>query len=78
VFFVFILALVVEVSLWSGLKLLNESDWDIYYWSTGKRQPPEHWANSEVLEKMRLHASNEGKVIRRMPPLEEILRSGRR
>ncbi|KIJ99995.1 hypothetical protein K443DRAFT_679472 [Laccaria amethystina LaAM-08-1] len=50
-------------------KLLDEPDWDIYYWSTGKRTPPERWANSPLLDKLRTHARNEGKVVRRMPSL---------
>ncbi|KAF8644920.1 hypothetical protein AX16_008202 [Volvariella volvacea WC 439] len=50
-------------------KLLDEPDWDIYYWSTGKRTPPERWQNSAVLDKLRVHAKNEGKVVRRMPEL---------
>ncbi|KDR80278.1 hypothetical protein GALMADRAFT_223166 [Galerina marginata CBS 339.88] len=50
-------------------KMLDEPDWDIYYWSTGKRTPPERWANSPLLEKLRVHARNEGKVVRKMPPL---------
>ncbi|KAH7912181.1 mitochondrial protein [Hygrophoropsis aurantiaca] len=50
-------------------KLLDEPDWDIYYWSTGGRTPPERWATSPVLEKLIVHAKNEGKVVRRMPPL---------
>ncbi|KAF8889620.1 Flavinator of succinate dehydrogenase-domain-containing protein [Infundibulicybe gibba] len=50
-------------------KLLDEADWDIYYWSTGKRAPPERWANSAILGKLAVHAKNEGKVVRRMPSL---------
>lgn len=50
-------------------KFLDEPDWDIYYWSTGKRTPPERWANSPLLDKLRTHARNEGKVVRRMPSL---------
>jgi len=50
-------------------KLMDEPDWDIYYWATGKRTPPERWASSKVLEKLRVHARNEGKVVRRMPDL---------
>ncbi|KAI0000476.1 Flavinator of succinate dehydrogenase-domain-containing protein [Russula vinacea] len=50
-------------------KLMDESDWDIYYWATGKRTPPERWTDSGVLEKLRVHARNEGKVVRRMPDL---------
>ncbi|KAI5123245.1 hypothetical protein M0805_001334 [Coniferiporia weirii] len=52
-------------------KLLDEPDWDIYYWSTEKRPPPERWGNSSILEKLRQHARNEGKVIRRMPDLSQ-------
>ncbi|KAI9428491.1 mitochondrial protein [Lactarius indigo] len=50
-------------------KLMDEADWDIYYWATGKRTPPERWAKSKVLDKLRVHARNEGKVVRRMPDL---------
>jgi len=50
-------------------KLLDEPDWDIYYWATNNRTPPERWANSPLLEKLRTHARNEGKVVRKMPPL---------
>ncbi|KAJ3567282.1 hypothetical protein NP233_g6464 [Leucocoprinus birnbaumii] len=50
-------------------KLLDEPDWDIYYWCTGERAPPARWANTELLERLRLHAKNEGRVIRRMPAL---------
>ncbi|KAI0676351.1 Flavinator of succinate dehydrogenase-domain-containing protein [Trametes maxima] len=50
-------------------KLMDEPDWDIYYWATGKRTPPERWANSRILDKLREHVRNEGKVVRRMPDL---------
>ncbi|SRR6266851_2906439 len=30
---------------------------------------PERWVGSKVLEKLRVHARNEGKVVRRMPDL---------
>ncbi|KAJ7167344.1 DUF339-domain-containing protein [Mycena crocata] len=50
-------------------KLLDEADWDIYYWSTEERTPPERWARSPILEKLKIHARNEGKVVRRMPGL---------
>ena len=53
-----------------ALQLLDEPDWDIYYWSTGNRTPPERWSNSPILEKLKVHAKNEGKVVRKMPPLE--------
>lgn len=50
-------------------QLLDEADWDIYYWATNKRTPPERWAESAVLERLRVHAKNEGKVVRSMPAL---------
>jgi len=50
-------------------KLLDEPDWDIYYWATNKRVPPERWADSRLLETLRVHARNEGKVVRKMPAL---------
>lgn len=50
-------------------KLLDEPDWDIYYWATGNRTPPQRWASSHLLQKLRVHAKNEGKVVRSMPPL---------
>jgi succinate dehydrogenase assembly factor 2 len=50
-------------------QLLDEPDWDIYYWATSKRTPPERWAASPLLEKLRVHSKNEGKVVRKMPAL---------
>ncbi|KAF9513166.1 hypothetical protein BS47DRAFT_1372598 [Hydnum rufescens UP504] len=55
-------------------KLMDEPDWDIYYWAINKRTPPERWAGSSLLEMLRVHARNEGKVVRRMPPLPELNR----
>ena len=48
---------------------MDEPDWDIYYWATEKRPAPERWAESPLLAKLRIHARNEGKEIRRMPDL---------
>jgi succinate dehydrogenase assembly factor 2 len=50
-------------------RLLDELDWDIYYWATGKKAPPNRWANSSLLEKLRVHARNDGRVVRKMPDL---------
>lgn len=33
------------------MQLLDEPDWDIYYWSIEKRHPPERWADTELLAK---------------------------
>ncbi|KZS87240.1 DUF339-domain-containing protein [Sistotremastrum niveocremeum HHB9708] len=49
--------------------LLDENDWDIYYWATNKRDPPSRWADTELLQQLRLHAQNQGKQVRRMPDL---------
>lgn len=48
---------------------MDEPDWDIYYWATDSRTPPERWTNSPLLDRLRVHAKNEGKVVRRMPDL---------
>lgn len=58
------------IVLMTMIQLLDEADWDIYYWSIDKRQPPERWANSPLLEKLRVHARNEGRVVRVMPDLD--------
>ncbi|CCO29367.1 Succinate dehydrogenase assembly factor 2, mitochondrial OS=Cryptococcus neoformans var, neoformans serotype D (strain JEC21 / ATCC MYA-565) GN=EMI5 PE=3 SV=1 [Rhizoctonia solani AG-1 IB] len=50
-------------------KLLDEPDWDIYYWATNKKQPPPKWEGTALLDKLRVHAKNEGKVVRSMPAL---------
>ncbi|KLT39220.1 DUF339-domain-containing protein [Cutaneotrichosporon oleaginosum] len=55
-------------------KLLDEPDWDIYYWAIEKRPAPERWADTPLLAKLRKHARNEGKVVRLMPNLEDIER----
>jgi len=60
-----------EVELKEYDRLLDEPDWDIYYWATNKRTPPERWANSSVLERLRVHTKNEGKVVRSMPALSD-------
>jgi succinate dehydrogenase assembly factor 2 len=52
-------------------RFLDEPDWDIYYWATGKRAPPERWQGTQLLEKLAKHARNEGRNVRRMPPLSE-------
>ncbi|EJD39514.1 DUF339-domain-containing protein, partial [Auricularia subglabra TFB-10046 SS5] len=50
-------------------ELLNEPEWHIYYWAIGKRNPPERWVGSHILERLKTHARNDAKVIRRMPDL---------
>ena len=53
----------------SLFKLLDEPDWDIFYWSIEKRKPPPRWEDTTLLAKLREHARNEGKVVRKMPDL---------
>jgi succinate dehydrogenase assembly factor 2 len=48
---------------------MDESDWDIYYWATEKRTPPERWTGSRLPEKPKAHARNEGELVRWMPDL---------
>ncbi|KAF9912529.1 succinate dehydrogenase assembly factor 2 [Lobosporangium transversale] len=50
-------------------KFMDEPDWDIYYWVTGKKEVPDRWKNSPVFERIRKHAKNEGRVVRQMPAL---------
>jgi len=56
-------------------QLLDEPDWDVYYWCTEGKTPPERWANSPILAKLKVHARNEGKAVRRMPDLSTPQRS---
>ncbi|KAG8707856.1 succinate dehydrogenase assembly factor 2 [Ceratobasidium sp. 428] len=60
-----------EVELREFDKFLDEPDWDIYYWAINKRQPPKRWEGTALLDKLRVHARNEGKVVRSMPALDE-------
>jgi len=60
---------------WNRTQLLDEPDWDVYYWCTEGKAPPERWANSPILTKLKIHARNEGKAVRRMPDLVPPQRS---
>ncbi|KAF9208895.1 succinate dehydrogenase assembly factor 2 [Haplosporangium sp. Z 27] len=50
-------------------KFMDEPDWDIYYWVTGKKEVPERWKGDDVFERIVVHAKNEGRVVRQMPAL---------
>ncbi|OUT22992.1 hypothetical protein CAS74_001295 [Pichia kudriavzevii] len=53
-------------------KLLDELDWDIYYWATEnyKITPlPDKWKDSKVLKLIQQESRNEKKEILRMPSL---------
>lgn len=53
-------------------KLLDEPDWDIYYWATKNYDVtplPEKWKNSEILKMLQKDAQNEEREVLRMPEL---------
>lgn len=55
-------------------KLLDELDWDIYYWATENYSItplPEKWKNSQVLKMLQKDSKNEEKEILRMPALDK-------
>lgn len=49
--------------------LLDEADWDIFYYATFKKEVPEHLKSNQALLLLQVHAKNEGKVILQMPEL---------
>lgn len=55
-------------------KLLDEPDWDIYYWATKNYSItplPDKWKDSKILKLLQESSENkEGKILR-MPALEE-------
>lgn len=55
--------------------LLNELDWDIYYWATKNYETsplPDKWKNSKILEKLQEFSQNKDKEILRMPDLDKF------
>lgn len=55
--------------------LLNELDWDIYYWATRNYRTsplPEKWKNSKILERLQEFSQNKEKEILRMPTLDRF------
>lgn len=57
-------------------QLLDEPDWDIYYWLTVRKPVPERWRASFETEgrlgwRLRKHTRNEERVMRTMPPLAQ-------
>ncbi|KAK9701561.1 Succinate dehydrogenase assembly factor 2 mitochondrial [Basidiobolus ranarum] len=49
---------------------MDQPDWDIYYWCTEKKSPPEHIKTLSIFQKLVEHSKNEQKVILRMPDLK--------
>ncbi|KAF5102257.1 hypothetical protein D0Z00_000440 [Geotrichum galactomycetum] len=53
-------------------QLLDEQDWDIYYWATRNeviKPCPERWEKSELMAKLRDLAENKKRDLLRMPDL---------
>lgn len=50
-------------------RLLDENDWDLYYWCAGERPIPEEFADNEMLKMLQKHFKNDQKQILRMPVL---------
>ena len=52
--------------------LLDEPDWDIYYWATENYEVtplPEKWKNSKILKMLQEDSKNKEKEVIRMPDL---------
>ncbi|KAL2915298.1 Succinate dehydrogenase assembly factor 2 mitochondrial [Polyrhizophydium stewartii] len=47
--------------------LLEENDWDIYYWCTGAKHAPKRIREMSIFPALVEHCKNKGKQIRRMP-----------
>lgn len=55
-------------------QLLDEPDWDIYYWATKNYDVtplPDRWKESKILQLLQESAKNHEKEILRMPELHE-------
>lgn len=53
-------------------KLLDEADWDIYYWATKNYDVnplPDKWRDSKILKMLQEDATNKEREILRMPEL---------
>lgn len=66
------LAQLTRVELDEYDNLLEENDWDIYYWLTGTegKIPPPHVKDMHIFPRLVEHAKNKGKKILRMPELQ--------
>lgn len=59
---------------WRGRQLLDEPDWDIFYWCTQRKPIPDRWADSFQTEgklgwRLVQHTKNHEKAVRWMPEL---------
>lgn len=59
-----------ELELFQYDKLLNENDWDIYYWTTGAKNPPEFVLKMSFWPRLVLHCENKERKGLRMPDLK--------
>lgn len=55
-------------------QLLDEPDWDIFYWMTERKEVPERWKETFETKdrlgwRLRIHTKNENKETRSMPAL---------
>ena len=56
------------------VQLLDEPDWDIFYWCTQRKPVPDRWAESFKIQgklghRLIIHTKNEEKAVRSMPDL---------
>eukprot|EP01134_Creolimax_fragrantissima_P004229 CFRG4229T1 len=52
-------------------KLLDENDWDLYYWITDKKPVPNEF-NHEVFQKLKTYSKNERMEALRQPTMEDM------
>ena len=60
--------------------LLDEPDWDIFYWCTDRKPVPEPWAESFATQgrlghRLRMHTRNDQRTVRRLPPLHRDIQT---
>ena len=60
--------------------LLDEPDWDIFYWCTDRKPVPERWQASFTTQgrlgyRLRIHTRNDHGLVRRFPPLKGDIQS---
>ncbi|KAJ3086049.1 succinate dehydrogenase assembly factor 2 [Quaeritorhiza haematococci] len=63
------LASMTEAELADYDALLEENDWDIYYWATSAKPLPEHIKAMPIMERIIEHSKNKGRTILRMPEI---------
>ncbi len=56
-----------QLELYDTLINRPTNDWDIYYWATGKKPIPEEY-QSEVMDMLKTHTSNENMESRLRQP----------